>query len=352
MNPNRKGISVIICVFNGETRLPETLRCLAKQEKTEDFNVEIILIDNASTDKTTKIAKKIWAETGSKTEFKILSEPAPGKSNALVTGFNNAQYEYLLICDDDNRLFPDYLSTAFKIMENHPEVGVLGGQGIPDFESTPPFWFEKFKQYFAIGKQLPESGILPDDSYSVYGAGAILRSKIWLQLKQVNFHFLLTCMRGKVSVGGEDTELFEMVKMFGYKIMINNNMRFYHYLPSGRLIWDNFVKFVNSLGRSNIYIYVYVHCRKNDDSPLEKTKMAYWLDKYIYTLKSMKKFVPVILKSLFSGMEGDENYILYQGYRGRLYELRKLKGKYDDLFEIISTYKKNNNDPVQDAITI
>ena len=339
MDQFKKGISVIICTKNGAFRLPETLRCISKQERTNDFNVEVIVIDNASTDGTADIARKVWQESGSTFEIKILFEPNPGKSNALVTGFDNAQYKYLLICDDDNRLFPDYLSKAFETMENDPSIGVLGGQGFPDFESAPPFWFKTCKQFFAVGEQLSVSGEVIIEDNSIYSAGAILRSSIWQSLKKINFHFFLTTLRGKDPISGEDTELFEMARMMGYKLYINNDLKFKHYLPSERIKWSYLKKYIFGIGRSNIYIYAYIDCRINFYNPSATLKFSLWIDKYIYTIKSMKQFIPVIFKSIFFNMEGNKNYLLYRGYCGRLFELRKLKKEYKKVFDTILKYK-------------
>jgi len=341
MNQSPKGISIIICTYNGATRLSETLRCIAKQENTVDIPVEVIVIDNASTDTSVTIAQTMWNELGNPFEFVVLSEPKPGKSNALVIGFNNAKYEYLLICDDDNRLFPDYVAKAFETMENHPEVGVLGGQGIPDFETAPPFWFETFKHFFAVGTQLPQSGAVTINTDSIYSAGAIFRNSIWKSLENINFQFSLTTLRDKNPISGEDTELFEMARMMGYTLWINNDLKFKHYLPSKRVTWKYLTKFSYGIGRSNIYIHAYIHCLNNDDNPAETLKLPFWIDKYIHAFLSMKRFIPVLLKSVFSTMEGNEDYLLYRGYRGRLYELRKLKSEYRNLYDTILSYKRN-----------
>ena len=335
----KKGISVIICTYNGAERLNETLRCIAKQGNTSEFNVEVIVVDNASTENIKDTVDKIWLELGMPFDLKILFEPEIGKSNALITGFDNAQYEYLLICDDDNRLFPDYLNKVLKFMESHPDVGVLGGQGIPDFQLTPPFWFEKFKLYFAVGKQLDESGEVIIDEKSVYSAGAVFRKSIWISLKKINFKFFLTTLRDKNPISGEDTELFEMARMTGYKLWVDNDLKFHHYMPSQRLTWKYLSKFNFGLGRSNIYTYAYIHCRNNDINPADNLKLPLWLDKYIHAFKSMKRFIPIMIKSIFSKMEGNEEYLFYRGLCGRLYELKKLKKNYKKVFNTILNYK-------------
>jgi len=339
MNTSTKGISVIICVYNGASRLYKTLHCIANQEQVDCISVEVIVIDNASTDNTAILVQSIWTDLGNPFPLKIFSESKPGKSNALVLGFMKAQYDYLLICDDDNRLFPDYLAKAFEIMENHSDIGVLGGQGIPDFESKPPFWFETYKHFFAVGKQLPESGEILNPYNSIYSAGAIIRKSIWDDLMKIDFKFLLTTLRDKNPISGEDTELFEMVRMMGYKLWVNNEMIFRHYLPSARVTWRYLTKFTFGIGRSNIYTHAYIYCQTNNVNPATKLKFPFWFDKYIHTGIQMKRFWKITFINIFSKMEGDKTFLLYQGYRGRLFELRKIKEGYSTLYDTILRFK-------------
>ena len=98
------GVSVLICSYNGASRLSKTLEHLALQKVSADILWEIILIDNASTDNTSQIAEEEWHKYSSKTNLRILQEPNAGKNNALDTGINNAIYDLILICDDDNWL--------------------------------------------------------------------------------------------------------------------------------------------------------------------------------------------------------------------------------------------------------
>ena len=42
-------------------------------------------------------------------------------------GIDNAKYEYIIFCDDDNWLNPDYVEISFKKMEQHELAGAMGG---------------------------------------------------------------------------------------------------------------------------------------------------------------------------------------------------------------------------------
>src|SRR6185437_11337360 len=99
------GISVIICCYNSATRITPTLQHLFNQKGISLSSWEIIVVDNASTDNTCEKAIEIWESFGpGKPDFKVISEPTPGLSAARQKGINEALYDYVLFCDDDNWL--------------------------------------------------------------------------------------------------------------------------------------------------------------------------------------------------------------------------------------------------------
>ena len=53
-----EGVSVVICCYNSAERLPRTLTHLAAQRVSEKLPWEVIVIDNASQDKTGEVALK------------------------------------------------------------------------------------------------------------------------------------------------------------------------------------------------------------------------------------------------------------------------------------------------------
>jgi len=83
-------ISVIIPVYNGEKYLGDCLASVSGKDS------EIIVIDDASTDNSTSIAKK-WTD-------KIISVPHAGPVVARNIGIQAANGEYLLFMDADDIL--------------------------------------------------------------------------------------------------------------------------------------------------------------------------------------------------------------------------------------------------------
>lgn len=103
-NPGRVSISVIIPARNEETTLPLLLGDLARQTLAP---VEVVCVDDASTDGTAAVAKNYGARL-----LTITEKPDGwlGKSWACQTGANAAAGDLLLFLDADVRLGPDALS--------------------------------------------------------------------------------------------------------------------------------------------------------------------------------------------------------------------------------------------------
>ncbi|MBK6397553.1 MAG: glycosyltransferase [Bacteroidetes bacterium] len=55
-----QGISIVICCYNSESRIKETLEALQMQEVGNDIKWEVLLVDNNSTDKTIEVSEMIW----------------------------------------------------------------------------------------------------------------------------------------------------------------------------------------------------------------------------------------------------------------------------------------------------
>lgn len=223
----QKGISILVCCYNSSKRLPDTLRHIANQNVSDEFLWEVILVDNASTDDTSALAIQVWNELHSPTNLILLSETRPGKSYALELGYNTSQYEYIVICDDDNWLPPAYIKHAYELIDIHPDVGLIGGKATPYFEAEEPHWFTEFQVYFGCGSQ--KNFPIP------YGAGSIIRYTHLYNLYGKGFTSLLSDKKGNNLGAGGDTELGFALLFSGSKIINTDDLTFNHFMTKNRL---------------------------------------------------------------------------------------------------------------------
>jgi Predicted glycosyltransferases len=227
---------------------------------------EVIIVDNCSKDNTAEVSVEEWNKHQPKTNgFKVVRELTPGLSAARARGINESLYEYIIFCDDDNWVQPDYIQKAYDIMEARLEVAVLGGWGEPVCEVQPPEWFEDFKTYYATGPQAVQSADVTDTKGYVYGACSIFRRSYLKDLFEIGFVSMLEDRKGNKLTAGGDTELCNALKLAGYRIWYDASLKFKHFIPKERLTWQYIEKMHKGYlqGYSVITAYRYVQKAPN-----------------------------------------------------------------------------------------
>ena len=94
----RPQLSLIIPAYNEASRLPESLEAIAQFVEAQDYAVEVLVVDNNSSDATAEIAERFAA---GHCYARVLYEPRQGKGAAVRTGMLAGRGEYLFICDAD-----------------------------------------------------------------------------------------------------------------------------------------------------------------------------------------------------------------------------------------------------------
>ena len=108
---------MIVPAFNEEEWLPGTLASLKEAMSHANFEGEVIVVDNNSTDKTPGIAADFGA--------RVVFEPRNQISRARNTGARNARGRYLVFLDADSRASGELLETAIRNLEG----GAICGGG-------------------------------------------------------------------------------------------------------------------------------------------------------------------------------------------------------------------------------
>lgn len=91
-------LTIIVPAYNEERRLPTTLPQIVAFAEAQPYPVEILVVDNASTDRTAEIAQEIAA---AHPIVSLLYQPVRGKGAAVRKGMLAGRGEYLFICDAD-----------------------------------------------------------------------------------------------------------------------------------------------------------------------------------------------------------------------------------------------------------
>ncbi len=128
MNKNIK-FSIIIPAFNEEKYIADSIKCAQNQQG--DFDIEIIVVNNASTDKTKQIAESLGV--------RVIDEAIKGVGRARKIGTEASNGEFVLQIDADTHLPEDYLLQVKERFDNDPKLVCVGGQFY--FYDANLFWF-------------------------------------------------------------------------------------------------------------------------------------------------------------------------------------------------------------------
>lgn len=159
-------LSLVIPVFNEERYLGA---CLESIEAQTEMPLEVIIVDNNSTDRSMEIAKKFKF-------VKIMSEKRQHQVFAQATGFNAAAGEILGRIDADSILPPRWVEKIKKAFKSQSAtIAVTGGA---DPYDVPLKWLGSaiFHGYIYVAGLIAGHRML-------WGANCAIRSSGWQLIK-------------------------------------------------------------------------------------------------------------------------------------------------------------------------
>lgn len=109
-------VSVIVPVYNSEKTIIETLTSIFSQDYG---NIEIIVINDGSTDRTKEILEQ------HKDKLKIIDQTNSGAAVARTRGIKQAQGKYIAFIDADDLWVPWKIRTQVGYIEQHQEIGMV-----------------------------------------------------------------------------------------------------------------------------------------------------------------------------------------------------------------------------------
>jgi glycosyltransferase involved in cell wall biosynthesis len=106
-------ITVIVPIYNVENYLNRCLQSIVDQTY---LNLEIILVNDGSTDSSKSIANK-WAKKDQR--IRLINQKNQGLSAARNKGIQEAKGEYLTFIDSDDFITTDYVSYLYHLLKNN-----------------------------------------------------------------------------------------------------------------------------------------------------------------------------------------------------------------------------------------
>jgi glucosyl-dolichyl phosphate glucuronosyltransferase len=173
-------ISVGIATWNRAQLLKGTLHRLFQAEAPDGVEVEVVVVDNGSTDDTPRVLAAFSDTHG----VRSFTEAQPGKSHALNKAMTKASGEIIIWIDDDIRVDADWLIRYVDAFRTYPAVAVFGGSITPRFLSTPPTWITEGMSEVGGVYGLcdpPDGPIMRDGPFLPFGGNMAIRRDIQLR---------------------------------------------------------------------------------------------------------------------------------------------------------------------------
>lgn len=188
--PDHK-ISLVIPAYNEEKYIGDCLEHAIKNSSGNLF--EIIVVDNASTDRTSEVARKYAG-------VKVVYEDKKGLTRARQRGLVEAQGDILAYIDADNRISVSWCETVLKEFKNNPNMVCLSG---PCVYYDISQWQQLLVKFFWFILAMPVYLIV---RYMVYGGNFVIKRDILHKMGGFDT---------AIEFYGEDTNIARRTKVFG-----------------------------------------------------------------------------------------------------------------------------------------
>ncbi|MEN6318260.1 MAG: glycosyltransferase [Syntrophaceae bacterium] len=158
-------ISVMICTYNGERYLSQTIESVLNQTYS---NLELIIVDDGSTDHTVEIIKNYQKNDE---RIRLFTESHKGFAASRNKALRESRGQWIAIIDHDDLCYPERLEMQLALTKAYPEAdfcfcdtdfidednNVIGSQ-FSNFDSGTPFLGEPFIEKVTAGKMLLQLG--------------------------------------------------------------------------------------------------------------------------------------------------------------------------------------------------
>lgn len=203
-------------IFPNHNGGKEPIECLSSINKLNypKKNLEIIIIDNNSTDGSEIKIKKFYPKV------KLIKlKQNIGFAQSINLGINKTQGEYIFIGNDDIVFHPDSLKVMTEYMMRHPEVGITGGKIY--YKKMPnKICSSGYMMNFWTGNIQPAPN--PDQIKEpdwVQGCALLIPKKVILKIGLLDPQYQLLF---------DDFDLAMCVKKAGYKVIYLPHAIFWH----------------------------------------------------------------------------------------------------------------------------
>jgi len=217
-------VSVIVCTHNRAKILSGCLQSLVGLNYPQRF-LEIIIIDNASTDSTKNLVKKFTVKNHN---VRYYYQSILGLSQSRNKGIQLAKGEILAFIDDDARAESNWLKELVAGYGSEA-IWAVGGLVKPLFLQSPPPWMPS-KYFYVLSVCNLGSRLKPVPD--IIGTNMSFRKTVFSKIGYFNSKLGRI---GNSLLSGEEIDLCQRIIKYNKKIIYNPKAVVCHLVPKSRL---------------------------------------------------------------------------------------------------------------------
>ncbi len=219
MTNNNPLISVMMPTYNNAKYIKQALESIYAQNYS---NIEIIVVDDGSTDNTKEILQQYK-------DIKYFYIEHKGISVARNTALENAKGEYIAFLDSDDYWLPNKLNTQMQYFKDHPDCEIVFTKYENFFEdeklkTNKRAMHEKMMEKFL--KQYLPSSIIKKELFEKYGNFDENFSGV------EDTEFLYRLLKKGVSISHIIPEVFYIRRIHGQNVTLNYNQDTVKYITA------------------------------------------------------------------------------------------------------------------------
>lgn len=250
-------LSVLICTRNRAKSLEATLQRFFEQQFSGDYDYEVIIIDNNSTDDTRQIIERCAAAHPGRVRY--LLESRRGLSYARNTAIAAAQGDYIVFTDDDVLVDEHWLNEIYREFASDTNLCLLGGRVLPARESLQKVAFQPSNER--------QSFEFPDSGSFAMGANMAFRREVFGRVGV----FDVRLGAGRFFAGADEADFFYRALKVGYRMLYAPNVLVYH--DHDRVSVEQACRLEYGYGKG-CSAYLLKHALRGDAYAM---RMLYWL---------------------------------------------------------------------------
>ena len=248
-------LSLIVATYNRSASLINALESVAQQNAPASEWECIVINNNSSDDTPERFAE--FAAAHPDLNMRMVTELRQGLSFARNRGIRESEAEYIAIIDDDERISPDFISSYISLFDSTPDAVAAGGPIVAEYPSGRPRWMSHFTErpvantmYFGDKvREFPE-GRIPGGGNMAMRRSAVRRYGVF----DTSLGYV-----GDSLIGGEESDLFERLRIAEAKYYYVPTAVMYHIIPPEKLTQKYLSRLSYNIGVSQLRRAKYYH---------------------------------------------------------------------------------------------